>query len=190
MRTESADQSNASRGSSVNARYRCAVGLLDPSRAQPQSGHRWRRGRRAARAPSSDQRAQPLLQTADLDVVRLVAIVLQPCGFRWHERNRSTSRSNPMSPAGGSSADSTRRNDSLVIRWCRRLSSKVPVRGRSERSRSRPASAIERRSSLGKALGLGQTHPVLPDHGPAVPGQVGGRLAFTRRCIDVARPTP
>ena len=32
------------------------------------------------------QRAQPLLEPGDLDVVGLVAILLQPCGIRGHER--------------------------------------------------------------------------------------------------------
>ena len=97
------------------------------------------------------QRAQPLLQTGHLDVVGLIAILLQPSRIRRHERK-------PLDLAAAArcrrpadrAANSTRRNDvSAVIPWWRRLSSKVPIRSRSERSSSRSTSATERRSPLG-----------------------------------------
>ena len=71
--------------------------------------------------------------------------------------------------------------------WWRRLSSNVPIRSRSARSRSRSTSATERRVALREALRLGEQHAVLPDHRLAVPGEVGGRLALARRGVDVRR---
>ena len=95
-----------------------------------------------------------------------------------------------MSPAGGSSRNSMRRNDSAGVRWWRRLSSNVPIRSRSERSSSVSTSATDRRSPFGEALGLGEQHAVLPDHRLAVPGQVGGRLALPRGGVDVGGQAP
>ena len=78
-----------------------------------------------------------------------------------------------------------RRNDSASMSWWTRLSSNVPIRNRSERSSSRSTSATDRRGPLGKRSELARLHAVLPDHGLAVPGQVGRGFAFARRGVDV-----
>ena len=61
------------------------------------------------------QRTQPLLQTGDLDVVRLIAILLQPCGIRRHEGEALHLAEQADVSGGGSSANSTRRNESSVM---------------------------------------------------------------------------
>ena len=75
-----------------------------------------------------------------------------------------------MSPVGGSSSNATVRNAADAgRRGVRRLSSKVPCRSRSWRSRSRSTSATVRRGAVGEPLALGQQLAALVDHRLAVP---------------------
>ena len=88
-------------------------------------------------------------------------------------------------PRGGRSVNLDGAERATRSSWVRRLSSKVPIRMRSWRSRSRSTSATERRSPSGKRSVSASRTPVLVDHRLPVPGQVGGRLALAGRGVDV-----
>ena len=71
--------------------------------------------------------------------------------------------------------------------WRRRLVSKLPICMRSWRSRSRSISATRELAGRWETLGLGQRRAVLEDRGLAVPGEIGGGLAGTRRGVQIGR---
>ena len=93
---------------------------------------------------------EPLLEAGDLDVERLVAVVRETRRVVGHERE-AVERAAKADVAGrrleGELDLAERRRSSCV----RRLSSKVPWRSRSWRSRSRSTSAIARRGPRGSA---------------------------------------
>ena len=93
---------------------------------------------------------EPLLEPGDLDVVGLVAVQREPLGVVGHEREPVDLAPQP-DVAGRRRRARTRRCGTPPTRssWVRRLSSKVPCRSRSWRSRSRSTSATVRRAPSG-----------------------------------------
>ena len=94
---------------------------------------------------------QPLLQPETWNAVGLVAILLQPCGIRRHERESRRRAAGRCPLSGGSSTKSTRRTSGSSIPRVRRLSSKVPIRSRSACSSPTSTSATLRRAPWGNA---------------------------------------
>ena len=103
---------------------------------------------------ASSMRPQPLLQPGDLDVVGLVAVLLQPGRVGRHEREPLDLPAQPDVAVRRVEAELDRAGRRRCARaWWRRLSSNVPIRSRSARSRSRSTSATERRAPFGEPLG-------------------------------------
>ena len=126
-------------------------------------------------------RGQPLLQAADLDVVGLVAVLGEPVRVGGHERE-------PLDARGAAPG---RRPAGRAWKPTRRKSSGAPGVGAAvvvEGAHPQPLLPQQVEVHVGdgdrvaerEALGLGQQRAVLVDHGLAVPGQVGGRLARAR----------
>ena len=119
-----------------------------------------------------------------------VPAVTDPPGRTGSARPRGAGRCRrPAGRAGTRPAGTTRGRA-----WWRRLSSKVPIRSRSERSRSRSTSATERRAPLGKRsvsasstpfsqiiVWPSQARSVVDSPSPAGGVDVGGEAARRRR---------
>ena len=135
------------------------------------------------------QRPQPLFEPGNLNVVGLIAVLLQPVGVGRYKRE-------PLDLAP--QADVTHRWVEPKIDAPERLRQR-PVMATVvvERSHSQPFCAkqlsvdVGHRSSLsfGKTFGFGEQRAVLPNHGLAVPGQVGRRLTLPRGGVDVGSQT-
>ena len=135
------------------------------------------------------QRPQALLKAGDLDVVTLVAVLLQPDGVVGHEREPLHLAAQADVPGGWAEPETDapeRVQAALVV-------PAVVVEG----THPQPLGAQEVEvdvgyrtpGALGETLRLGEQPAVLVDHRLAVPGQIGAGLALTGRRVDIRRQT-
>ena len=133
------------------------------------------------------QRAQPLLEAGDLDVVALVAVLLEPCGVVGHERESLDLTAQPDVPARRVEPET----DAAKRVQSRPVVAAVVVEG----AHPQPLGAQQVQIDVGHRVPLpfreplrgGQQPAVLVDHGLAVPGQIGAGLALPGRGVDVGR---
>ncbi len=136
------------------------------------------------------QRAQPLLQAGDLDVVGLVAVMFQPGRIRRHEREPLDLTAQPdvtrrrvepeFHPPEGLRGDPM--VDGVVVEGAH----PQPLRTQQLEVHVGDRGAL----ALGETLRGGQAHAVLPHHRLAVPRQIGGGFALAGRGVDVGGQAP
>ncbi len=132
-------------------------------------------------------RAHPLLQAGDLDAVALVAVLLEPRLVGGYEGEALDLAAQPQVAVRRieSERDPPERTGPVGV------GAPVVVEGAHPQAFGAQQVEVDVRDgrprALGEPLGVGEQHPVLPDHRLAVPGEVGRRLALARGRVDVGR---